>query len=357
MTEGGMTEGSPSAAPESVAALPPPPPPPPPRKRGAGPALLVLLILVLGLVAGSPYWAPPIIGLLPWGARAPQATPQLAGLEARVAAAEAARRNTEERLQKLEAQIQATTRLPPALASLDARVTALERRPAAEDSGAAVAPLRDALGQMTTRLDALDARLGQLAAAEARNEAKDDGAQRSLLVAVAELRAVMMTAQPFVNELAAVRALGHGNAEVEDALRPLTATAATGIPTIAGLAARFRAETAPAILHAGAPAAMADASWVDQILARLRALVVIRRVGESGAADSDPAAAAVNGATTALARDDLAGAIASLQHLTGPAAQAAAPWLDLARLRHDADAALSALAGQIAARLAAGEQR
>jgi hypothetical protein len=354
-----MTEGSPSAAPEPVAALPPPPPPPqpPPRMRGAGPALLVLLILVLGLVAGSPYWAPPIIGLLPWGARAPQAPPQFTGLEPRLAAAEAARRDAEERLQKLEAQIQATARLPPSLASLDARVAALERRPAPEDSGAVVAPLRDALAQMTTRLDAIDTRLGQVAAAEAKNEAKDDGAQRSLLVAVAELRAVMMTAQPFVNELAAVRALGHGNAEVEDALKPLAAAAATGIPTIAGLAARFRAETAPAILQAGAPAAMENASWVDQILARLKALVVIRRIGESGDADSDPAAAAVNGATTALTRDDLAGAIASLQHLNGPAAQAAAAWLELARQRHDADAALSALAGQIAARIAAGEQR
>jgi hypothetical protein len=99
------------------------------------------------------------------------------------------------------------------------------------------------------------------------------------------------------------------------------------------------AELAGRMAASSEPAAKSD--WREQTLARLRGLVTIRRIDESSHTGSDGGADGVVGlAQAALARGDLAGAVAALEPLTGADAEAAHPWLLMARERLAAEAAL-----------------
>jgi hypothetical protein len=85
--------------------------------------------------------------------------------------------------------------------------------------------------------------------------------------------------------------------------------------------------------------------WREQTLARLRGLVTIRRIDGpshtgSGGGSGGGSEGVVAAAQTALARGDLAGAVAALAPLTGVDAEAARPWLLMARERLAAEAAL-----------------
>ena len=89
--------------------------------------------------------------------------------------------------------------------------------------------------------------------------------------------------------------------------------------------------------------------WWSEALDRLRGLVTIRHLDH--AAKSGPGAA-VEVARADLAQGDLAGAVAEIGKLTGANAEAAQPWLQMARQRLAAETALSHLQGLVTARLA-----
>jgi hypothetical protein len=76
--------------------------------------------------------------------------------------------------------------------------------------------------------------------------------------------------------------------------------------------------------------------------------VTIRRI--DGASQTGPEAAA-SGAQAALARGDLAGAVAALDPLTGANAEAARPWLRMARERLVVETALDRLRQLLGARI------
>jgi hypothetical protein len=82
----------------------------------------------------------------------------------------------------------------------------------------------------------------------------------------------------------------------------------------------------------------------------MRSLVTIRRI--SGAAQNAPESA-VGAAQQALAAGDLPAAIAKLKGLTGPSAEAAKPWLQMAEARLDTEQALRRIEQLLTARLAA----
>ncbi len=105
---------------------------------------------------------------------------------------------------------------------------------------------------------------------------------------------------------------------------------------------------AGAIATAEAPPA--DADWSERAWARLRGLVTIRRVG--GAGQSAPETA-VSAAERSLTAGDLAGAVNALDPLTGPPAEAARPWLQMARQRLAVEAALHQVEGLLVVRLGA----
>ena len=80
--------------------------------------------------------------------------------------------------------------------------------------------------------------------------------------------------------------------------------------------------------------AAAQPGWLDRVVARLRGLVTIRRTGDVAGED---AGARIARAETALARDDLAGAVAEMKNLSsdlaGEAGAAVSAWLVRAEAR------------------------
>jgi hypothetical protein len=355
-----MTEAHEDAVPEHQAGesqyLPPPTepqapvyetPPERPRQTVAWIAAAIAIVAALLIAGSAPFWTP----LLPWGAGGS------GDLAARIDAAETARRADEARVARLESQVQQlVSQVQPleanarnaapatAVAALGDRVAALERRP---DTAAQTAQDLTRLQQddagLATRLDAIEARLGKLAAAQS----AEGGSDRMLFLALSTLRASIAGSGPYQGELAAVEALAHGDTAGESALQPLAATAQSGIPSTALLAARFANETAPAIFRAAATGPTTDTDWGQRILASLRSLVIISRVDGGG----NPTEAAVARAKGALAGGDLAGAVTAVKSLTGAPADAAAPWLALAEQRLAAEAALDRLAQQVAQRM------
>jgi hypothetical protein len=87
------------------------------------------------------------------------------------------------------------------------------------------------------------------------------------------------------------------------------------------------------------------------MLGKLRGLVTVRRVGAGAAGDGPDATVAQ--AESALAGDDLAGAVAALETLHGPPMVAARDWLEAAHRRLAAEVALSKATALVTARLAA----
>jgi len=316
-----MTDPAPAAKPDTA-----------PRRSPGGAAiwLSAILLLVLALVGTSPYWAPPLETLLPWGSAA-GARPE--ALSARLDAAE---------------QLLAAVRSGKGQ-DLSDRVTALERRPAADPS-ADLAPLRDELRQLAARLDDSDAKLAALVKDET---TRGDSALRVLIVALADLGNAVASSGEFAAPLASVEALGQTRPGWAAALRSLEASARTGIPGTAVLAQRFSQTISPAILRANAAAPPPGTSFGEAVLAKLRALVVIRRT-DGAAGSSDPVSAAVATAETALGQGDLAGAVAALSDLDGTAGQAAAAWLAQARQRLAAEETIARLTQELSSDLAAG---
>jgi hypothetical protein len=105
-------------------------------------------------------------------------------------------------------------------------------------------------------------------------------------------------------------------------------------------------EVAGQVATATEPPAQSD--WGAQTLARIRGLVTIRRI--EGTSQTGPEAA-VGAAQAALARGDLAGAVAALGGLVGPSAEAARPWLEMARERLSVERSIEQLQLLLTARL------
>ena len=300
----------------------------PPIRVPATAALGALLVLALALTGTAPYWAPPLTRLLPWSRHADPAQEEEQQIAQRVTA--------------LEQQLGGN-------AALSDRVTALENKPA-PDASAVVAPLAAQVQQLNSRLDQIDTRLGQLAHDEAANA---ESPQRVLMVALASLGNAVAGSRPFAAELASVEALGRGRNGWAEALQPLEAPAKTGLPSTAVLAQRFTSDVAPAILRADAVGPTEHETLGEAMLARLRGLIVVRRVdGRGGSAN--PTDRAVEEAQAALDKSDLAGAVAALKPLSGAAATAAQPWLADAQQRLDAEQTIAKLSRNVASDMAAG---
>jgi hypothetical protein len=366
--------------------LPPPPrwnqPPAaePPRARSAGTALgtlVALLVIVIIGVAASPFWAPAVAPMLPWGERAaaPAAvnsdSAAMLALQTRLDTAETALKQETAQLQQLVSEA-ATLKLQAATATatvkavlsdaqlsrLDGdeqilrdmadRITVLEKRPVppakpmqSPQSAAAIKALQDQVTKLAAGTAATADGLAKLQEAVARANAGERAGHAQLL-ALANLRVAAEGAAPFGAELAAAQALaGSNNAAMTRQFATLNDVAKTGLPTLAALRQRFDRAVAPAILRA--PRDVGNESWWQQIVARLERLVVVRRIAPDGAMPRDATEAAVARAENALDAGDLAAAVKALEPLTGAAAKAAAPWLAQAKERLAAEATLAAL--------------
>jgi hypothetical protein len=158
-------------------------------------------------------------------------------------------------------------------------------------------------------------------------------AEGMMALLLGQMREAIEQARPFPAEFDAFTRLARGSA-LAAAAQPLAEPARNGVASRAVLA-KGLAELAGRMAAAGEPAVKSD--WREQTLARLRGLVTIRRIDGSSHTGSD---GAVGTAQAALARGDLAGAVAALEPLTGTDAEAARPWLLMAHERLAAETGL-----------------
>jgi hypothetical protein len=344
---------------------------------------IALAVAVLLALAAAPFWAP----LLPWGPRhEAMHGAELRTLDERLRTLEqrpeAASVDSFGALKELRAALDAASQK---VAALEQRTGELASRPAGGGDAAATQRLTQAADESGRKIAALDARLAELDRKVAEKPAIDpamvqalqgdvrklaisdgeltdrlaklekdeareaslDRADQVLLLALGRLREAAQSSRPFAAELGATKALAEGRPELAETLKPLEAWASKGNPSRAVLTQRFP-EAASAIVRADHAPPGDD--WSDQVMARLRSLVTIRRVG-AGAVEGG-AEAAVASAEAAVHDGDLAGAVAALETLKGAPAQAARPWLDEARARSAIEAALDKAQSLLVARLA-----
>ena len=247
---------------------------------------------------------------------------------------------TAQRLDAIEQQL-------AGLSALNNRLAALENKPA-PDASAAIAPVTTQVQQLSTHLDQIDGKLSQLQHDEAANA---DSAERVLMIALASLGNAVADSRPFSAELSSVEALGQNRAGWAAALQPLEGAAKTGLPSTAILAQRFANETAPAILRAEAQGPTTQQDLWHAMLAKLKGLIIIRRIDRSVAGD-DPTETAVDAAQAALDKGDLNGAVTALSNLSGAPADAAQPWLSDAEARLAAEQTIAKLSQELAGDLA-----
>jgi hypothetical protein len=132
--------------------------------------------------------------------------------------------------------------------------------------------------------------------------------------------------------------LGASDPMIDDARAKLAPAAASGVPSLADLRNTLAANASEIIHHDRAPE---GEDMLSEAAGSLMRLVTVRPVG--GDVEGESAAARVARAEAKLAEGDLAAAVAEIEQLSGPAAAAAAPWLQDAKLRLDAEVALASL--------------
>jgi hypothetical protein len=309
-----------------------------PRRIGAPIAVAAAIVaIVVAVIATTPFWAPSVMHLLPWGQaeRKPQApTPDPALAAARAVASREAATN-----QQLNQRIAALEAKPvPDVSSLQQRVAALEAKPPPDLSG---------VQQQLAALDKTTADLGQKIAALDKAEQQQtagDPKATALALALLQIRGAIEVGRPFEAEYQALVVLARDHPDIAAAAAPLADAAQSGVASRAVLTERLR-QLAPQIATARPPP---RATLKSQIVARLRSLVTIRRIE---GADETPAEVAVGEAQHDMAAGDLAGAVAALDKLDGPAAAAAEPWLKMAKARLAVDASLRQVQAALTASL------
>ena len=332
---------TPEPAPPAVDLAPPEEPAPispealPARRNGwIAPAAVALLVLLVGALAATPFWAPPVMQVLPWGnpspSPAPLRTPPPAAhddaLAARVAALEAAQAKANQNAAAVQA--------------LSQRVAALEAKPAPD-----LTPLQNQVTSLAASVADLTQKVGAIGKAQA---VPTDGAALALLLL--QIGEAVEIGRPFDAEYQALVTLSRSHPDIAAAATPLAEPAKNGVASRAVLAARLH-QLAPQIAAAPPPA---KSGWRSQIVARLRSLVTIRRI--DGAGQSAPEAA-VSNAERALAGSDLKAALDALSGLDGASLAAAQSWLGMARQRLAVETALRQLETLVIAELGTAPAR
>jgi hypothetical protein len=269
-------------------------------------------------------------------------------------------------------------RKPPDLGPLEARIAALEQRPALPPEAATKADL----ASFSSRVDAIATRQDQLAAREQGLETNFANKLDGMDAQLAKFGRDLAVLTDFGNRLDAsdkrLEAIDKRLATVEQEASKVTALADkagrigriqaaqvaldTGqplgeLPGAPESLARF-AKTRPpteAALRLSFPAAARTAEaaskpsaegkpFLDRVWLRAQDLLTVRE-GDRVIV-GDPAAGILARARQALNAGDLAGAVAALDALQGPAAQAMADWKAQAQDLLDARAALAAMAAR-----------
>lgn len=234
-----------------------------------------------------------------------------------------------------------TEALASELGDLEQRLTAIED--GAGDAGTAARELRTSLDALRDRMaalasetDALSSRIDAVAeaAASQRGQADAEAAQKAALVlALGRLRDVAATGAAFPGAWNSVVELG-----VDPAEHAVIADAAQhGVPTADALRQRFPAAADAALT---AERIGGDDTWYGAAFQRLGNLVSVRRVGE---VEGTGVEAIVTRAEYRLQEGNLEAALAELDGLSGPPADAVASWRAAAEQRLKLEQAIRTL--------------
>lgn len=241
----------------------------------------------------------------------------------------------EARLAQAEAARQEVERLAGRLGGVEQQIAAGQEQSAGLTDE--IVALSGQVGAQSTRLDVLAETVDQLQDRVVTGEDRRTRAATLALI-IAQLDAALDGGEPFEEVLDGLRALGVEDPAVGEAIETLEAGAASGVPGLPELRTWFE-RIANDVVHA-AQAPDGD-GLLDQAAGNLMRLITVRPVGAD--VEGDSAGARVARAEAALEQGNLAAAVAELEGLDGAAAEAAAPWLAEARARLAAQAALAAL--------------
>jgi uroporphyrinogen-III synthase len=173
----------------------------------------------------------------------------------------------------------------------------------------------------------------------------------ALLLAVGQLRESAAQGEPFKAELLAVAAIAKGAGMETHGIPTLDPLAETGVSTRAAL--RFQFDSVSRAISQ-ATLAPEGSNWMDRTLGALANLVTLRRV-DGGDAEGDGPLDLLSRAEAMVLQNDLAGAVAVLENLTGAPAEAAQPWVSAAKAKLAAESALSELTAEALAAVGAAD--
>ena len=361
---------------------PPPPEPtevpvaaaaaPPPRGLGVVGAfatgLVAAVIVLAGALVSLPYWpqearnlwrGPAIAQPAPAAPVAPPPAPVID-----TAALDTAKRELTARLDDLDKRVSAVAttaaqadRPPaespatpdPAIAELRRKLEALESRPAATEADTSA--LKSEIVALRAGMQSLDqviaAQKASVEKAAAAASASTTGEQKALAAArgsavigiAARISAGLTAGQPFTTDLGLLTPLAQGDARLGELIATLQPLADKGVASRASLAAAF-----PAMAKAALADDLADDSFWQRLLGKLKNLVSLRRVGPDVQGDSVEARLAR--AEAAIGAGDLAKAVELVKSLPPQTSRATAGWLARAEAHLAAQRAVDQLAAQ-----------
>lgn len=322
-------------------------------------AVAAALVIAVGWALGWPAVQAPPPAVQLNASAIDDLTARVAGLESKAARpatptpdpAAAARMETiEKSVAALRSELTATRTQAEKLASAinDAKAAPGDAAPATVDLSA----VNERIAQIERAAKAQDSEIAGIKAAEAKAEARsaekkpaDDAALRRV-VAASLLDVSVRHGDPYAAQLAAAKAL----APNADALKPLEAFAAAGVPSAPALCREL-----VAIVPKLAPPAENETTGsgvIDRLQAGAAKLVRVQRADSIG---SDRASIMARVAAAAL-RNDLAEARRELNSLSAADRAAAQEWLGKADARDAALAASRKFAGDAMAALAQASQ-
>jgi uroporphyrinogen-III synthase len=328
-------------------------------------AVVVLFVALVSL----PYWPQDARTLWRGPAVAQSAPPPAMALPAApvidTAALDGTRRELTARLDDLDKRVRAVTtttaqadRPPadrptapdPAIAELRRKLEALENKPAAA-AEAETSALKSEIVALRAGMQSLDqAVAGQKASvdkAAAAANASTTGEQKALAAArgsavigiAARISAGLTAGQPFATDLGLLAPLAQGDAKLGELIATLQPVAAKGVASRASLAASF-----PAMAKAALADDLADDSFWQRLLGKLKSLVSLRRIGAD--VEGDSVEAKLARAEAAVDSGDLAQAVELVKSLPPQASRATAGWLAHAEAHLAAQRAVDQLAAQ-----------
>jgi hypothetical protein len=185
--------------------------------------------------------------------------------------------------------------------------------------------------------EAVDKARGEASARNAGEQKAMSAARASALIGIAaRLSAAVESGLPFATDLALLAPLAQGDAKLTESAAALQTYAQTGVASRAALVAEF-----PAVAKAALADDLADDSFGERLLGKVRGLVSLRRVGND--VEGDGTEAKLARAEAALEAGDLSKAVALVKTLPPATARATAGWLS----RAEANLAAKQAADQI----------